>query len=265
MRRPIVLSLLTLLSLSMAGCGFINNLLGRGDSEPVDQAGEADPTIPPELRGDGGTESFEEPLLPSLPTAGAFVISELIQSTNADERLKEINRDRPDPFALVAVPPPPRPAPPAPTQSPGGGGGGTTPPATPATPATSPTIPVSNGGGLPTLDPFPSLPLPTAASGIEISGVAQIGGQLYAIVQAPGEPTSRYVRVGDRLSGGAILVKRIETRPGSLPVVVLEENGVEIALPVGAGTTEPGAEAPTAALQPLITQTVATSGLEFPF
>jgi hypothetical protein len=34
--------------------------------------------------------------------------------------------------------------------------------------------------------------------------------------------------VGDRIANGQVLVKRIDVRPGSDPVVVLEQNGVEV-------------------------------------
>jgi hypothetical protein len=90
---------------------------------------------------------------------------------------------------------------------------------------------------------------------VQVSGVAAVNGENYAIIKAPDEPTSRYVRVGDRISNGAVLVKRIETRSGGAPMVVFEERGEEIALPVGANMTTP--EEPTAA-QPSQPSPIAT-------
>jgi hypothetical protein len=58
--------------------------------------------------------------------------------------------------------------------------------------------------------------------------VVQIGVVPQAIVKAPNEPTSRYVEVGQRLSNGQVLVKNIIVGPGSNPVIVLEQNGVEV-------------------------------------
>ena len=43
-----------------------------------------------------------------------FALAELLPSTDANERLKEVSSDRPDPYAFVPVPPPPAAAPPAP-------------------------------------------------------------------------------------------------------------------------------------------------------
>jgi hypothetical protein len=67
-----------------------------------------------------------------------------------------------------------------------------------------------------------------------VTGVAQVGNEMQAIVKAPNEPTSRYVRVGQRIANGQVLVKRIEMDGGVEPIVVLEENGVEVDRIVGA-------------------------------
>ncbi len=91
----------------------------------------------------------------------------------------------------------------------------------------------SNGGGsnggasLPDLAARPPIPDPALARAVEVTGVVLVGSNYQAIVKAPNEPTSRYVTAGQRLSGGRVLVKRIENQ-GSEPVVVLEEDGVEV-------------------------------------
>ncbi|MBF2035175.1 MAG: hypothetical protein IGR92_06740 [Leptolyngbyaceae cyanobacterium T60_A2020_046] len=246
MRRLTALGLVSCLGLSVTSCGFINGLLNRGEdsgevaTEEVPLEGEVTEGEGEIVEGDGAEAetAFEEPFLPGLPTAAAIASAELIQSTDPAERLREIQAARPDPYALVPVPPAPRPvAPPAPEDTPGqaagDGGGGTT-------------TPRPSDDDFPAFDPLPLLPEATVAATVAVSGVVQVSGETYAIINAPGEPTSRYVRVGDRLSNGTILVKRIEMRPGSNPVVVFEENGVEVALPVGAGTgpEEATAEAP---------------------
>jgi hypothetical protein len=73
-----------------------------------------------------------------------------------------------------------------------------------------------------------------------------IGGVPRAIVKAPNEPTSRYVTVGQRLSNGLVLVKRIEVNSGSDPVVILEQSGVEVSRAVGDKPAAPagGAQPP---------------------
>ena len=72
-----------------------------------------------------------------------------------------------------------------------------------------------------------------------------VGGVAEAIVKAPNEATSRYVRAGQRLSNGQILVKRIEVNGGSDPVVILEQNGIEVSRAVG-DKPSPAGSSPTA-------------------
>lgn len=97
---------------------------------------------------------------------------------------------------------------------------------------------------------LPQLPEPTQARGIEVSGVVEVGNTPVAIVKVPNEP-ARYVREGQRLANGQVLVKRIEMNRGPTPVVILEQYGVEVARGVGeAPATGPGqpAQGPTASL-----------------
>lgn len=83
-----------------------------------------------------------------------------------------------------------------------------------------------------------------AAEGTKVTGTVEISGTIYAIIDAFGESTSRYVRVGQMISNGRVLVKRIDTN-AEPPIVVLQQNGVEILRPVGASvvsavdTTQP--------------------------
>jgi hypothetical protein len=88
-------------------------------------------------------------------------------------------------------------------------------------------------GGNPGLKPLPPLPEPKLAQAVEVTGVVTIGGITQAIIKAPNEPTGRHVEVGQRLSNGQVLVKRIEANAGSDPVVVFEENGQEVSRAVG--------------------------------
>jgi hypothetical protein len=102
-------------------------------------------------------------------------------------------------------------------------------PSRPSTPS-SPLAPPKAPAGIPEMPPIPQ---PTLARQVEVTGVVKIGGTVQAIVKAPNEPTSRYVGIGQRLSNGQVLVKRIELNPGSDPIVILEENGIEVPVMVG--------------------------------
>lgn len=61
-----------------------------------------------------------------------------------------------------------------------------------------------------------------------------MGNQTKIILKAPNEPTSRYVAVGQRVSNGQVLVKRVKFDTRGEPIVIFEQNGIEIAKSVGA-------------------------------
>ena len=83
--------------------------------------------------------------------------------------------------------------------------------------------------------PAPPPPPPSTdnAKGVEVSGVVRVGNDILVIVKAPNEPTSRYIKVGQRIASGQVLIKRVDFKSGADPIVVLEENGVEVSKIVG--------------------------------
>jgi hypothetical protein len=85
---------------------------------------------------------------------------------------------------------------------------------------------------------IPSLPSTDLAQGTEVTGVIQVGGDLQIILQTPGSAFSRYVRVGDTIANGEVQVVRVERLSGD-PVVILEQNGVEVAREIGASGGNP--------------------------
>lgn len=74
-------------------------------------------------------------------------------------------------------------------------------------------------------------PDPTEAKSINVTGIMDMAGTSYAIVNVPGEPTSRYVKVGQRLANNRVLVKRIESL--GTPTVVFQQFNVEVPRQVG--------------------------------
>jgi len=134
----------------------------------------------------------------------------------------------------------------------------TTPPGTPITSPINPLPP----SGLPgnNLPPAPPEQLaPQLAQNVTVMGVIQIGEVTQAIVQVPNEATSRYVQVGQRLSNGQVLVKRIEMNEGAEPLVILEQYGVEVAKAVGEEPAQnDGQTPPTAALPSQVPQNITT-------
>ncbi len=176
-------------------------------------------------------QALNSPVLSVSNTAKAVPVPGLIPPTNQEERVVEILKGRNDPFASIATSPivvatsqsvqpvstiPLTPPPFVPN-----------PPLMLPPPGTLSSLPVIN------LPASPKPSLTSLASGIEISGVMQVRGKLTAIVKVPTEPTSRYVSAGDYLGNGKVLVKRIELKPNQEPLVILEQNGVEVIKSVG--------------------------------
>ena len=84
--------------------------------------------------------------------------------------------------------------------------------------------------------PGDGIPLPLStelAQNVEVSGIIQVGRDIQIIVKAPNEQTTRYVRVGQKIANGEVLVKRVEQLKESDPVVILEQNGIEVRKVVG--------------------------------
>jgi hypothetical protein len=69
--------------------------------------------------------------------------------------------------------------------------------------------------------------------------VVKVGNEIFIIAKASNDATSRYVKVGQRIANGKVLIKRVLFKPGEDPVVILEENGVEVSKTVGEKPPEP--------------------------
>lgn len=236
MRQISFIAFTGMLTLWLGGCA----LFSGGSDTAIEPAPDTTvETIEP-APGATATQPFSEPPVVDGQTSPTGTLPpDLIGSTDSDQRVQGIQRNRPDPFALLPTSPVVQtpPVAQAPTNAPQPG-------------SRLPNVPGSGAGsGQPSrpgsLAPIPSLvpqrpappPRPQAelARLVKVTGVVQIGSTTHAIVSAPNEPTSRYVRVGQRLSNGQILVKRIEVNAGSEPIVVLEQNGIEVVRAVGEG------------------------------
>lgn len=231
----------------------------------------ATPSVSPEVK-----PPVVQPKVPSNVAGqndAIAVAPGLIQATNPNERAKQVVKGKPDPFALLpgqAVPVvfnvptfqrsinrPPQNFPTLPPLQPI-----TLRPSIPAVlrlPALTPIPPKSIGNPsnplvnnpLPPSSPIvtaPPLPQADLAKSVAVTGVVQVGDEIEAIVKVPDEATSRYVKVGQRLSNGQVLVKRIEMNQGSNPVVILEQYGIEVARAVGEQPVNPAPAKPTAVL-----------------
>jgi hypothetical protein len=269
----------TVFAMTVSGCTLPRGLFGGGETveetptespvavSPTDEAAEPAEQSPEETVADA-----EAPVTDTVTEAALPRDLDLIPSTDPDQRLQALDGERNDPFSLVPTTPSVQititetPQPPAPTAQLPTGNGTTDPGRGAQTPTT--TAPTGNGGRTPTptspggLAPIPNLvpqpspavaaaplppppPQPVLARAVEVLGVVQIGSTPYAIVNAPNEASSRYVRVGQRLSNGQVVVKRIEMN-GPEPAVVFEQFGIEVITSVGEGGVP--ADTPSAAL-----------------
>ena len=182
--------------------------------EQAQQPDEAtQPADSPEVAPADG-EGFGDPVVDGEDTAIGTLPIDLIPSTPPDDRAAQVSRERSDPFALL-----------------------------PTAPVVDIPVPEEIEQGelapIPELVPgqpiAPPQPIPEIARAIAVTGVVQLGNVPYAIVDAPNEPHSRYVREGQFLSNGEVLVKRINVNPGGEPVVIFEQFGIEVATTVGSG------------------------------
>ena len=185
-------------------------------------------------------QNFPKPVVSPMGVVPVPSVPGLITPTNARMRVPTIVTGRTDPFAAIATAPirlisTSKPAVALPSPLPAPVQNRRLP--TFKTPPIA-TVPL-NGTSLPptSLPSLPSVPVsPTAlADTIEISGVVKVGSKWSVIVKEPEAQTSRYVQPGSYLANGQVLVKRIVASAGSDPIVVLQQNGVEITRTIGGG------------------------------
>lgn len=220
-------------------------------SNPSEKASPTDTAAADDALKDSGVDSSPalNPQSPRSPFTSATSVNpplpvpNLIPPTTSSARSPQSEIGRTDPFAAVVVPPtvsirattpPSPPVPASPTSS-------TTVNAPVATaPLPLPSVQPAPVGinQFPPVTTMPAVPPLRLADAIEISGVVEVGGKTSVIVQVPNERTSRYVYVGDYVSNGNVLVKRVEM--GIEPVVVLEEDGAEVTRYVGNGSSLTG-------------------------
>lgn len=262
MRQRLLLFVAGAIAIATVGCASEETTAPSPSPSPAASAPAASPSP-----AAAGKQPFAQPLVAQKP-ANAQAVPGLIQPTNADERAKQVQasinaqKAKKDPFSslppiLVRPNTPQRATGSQPQFSqnarvpslPGAPQPGLPPititavpprPSSPFPPGrATPNNTGKPGGNRAPAKPVPPPPSTNLASAVEVTGVVYVNGKAQAIVRAPNEGTSRYVRVGQRLSDGQVLVKRIEVGTGSDPVVVLEENGVEVPRTVGESVAQP--------------------------
>ena len=252
MRKLLLIATAGLIGVVATGCDFLS-----GDETTSEETVVESPVV---VSPAPQSPAFSQPTVESKNTPKGILPPDLISSTDPNQRIQQIKGDRSDPFALLPTTPTVQVAPgatpqtvvPAPATRTTTGGAGSAGGAanTPAGRQSSPNRSTASGGSTTRsrttartpAKPAPKSPItatspkpqPDLARAVQVTGVVQVGDKVYAIVNAPNEPTSRYVQAGQRLAGGQVLVRRIETNRAE-PVVILEQNGVEVVRAVGEG------------------------------
>jgi len=221
--------------------GIVLLLVGcSGDSS--DTASQSPATAP--ATGQTQPQEFATPLVKQSAKSGSLTpVPGLLQPTNAKARTNSIVTGRRDPFAAIPsstvpivvsssrqslrVSPLPTGAaiapklPPAITLPPIASGPQGFP--LPSLPSSS-ALPPVGVTSIPVTPPSPT----SLAESIEVSGVVQVAGKWSVIVREPTASSSRHVAVGEYLENGKVLVKKIVSPGSTDPIVVLQQNGVEI-------------------------------------
>jgi hypothetical protein len=255
-----------LTTLALTGCTVGEPPTATNTASPAPtpslQATAPQTTQPPSL-----AQPFNNPLISTKPPVSLGSVGSLIQPTNGTERLSVVQKGRTDPFGQIvekigsrttklpgekiAVPK----LPPLPTVT-QQKSIKTKPSQIAQLPKKSPQIaikpvlPTVLAGSLPSPKLKTVLPVarqPETARAVIVSGVILIGKVPQAIVKVPDEPTSRYVKPGQRLVNG-VLVKRIEMSQGANPTVILEQYGIEVAKQVGEKPSKTSKPATTASV-----------------
>jgi type II secretory pathway component PulC len=229
MNKVLLSILVGTLTISIQGCSLFSNV---SDLKEKSEENLIDPTKTAvnntSDKSENKTEELAAETTEEKPDPNPKV-SGLIPATNPDLRVRSSIRGRQDPFAIISVKP-----------------------KIEIIKKDSPVVeekPFSRSVSLPSIPTLnrstPASPIPTSqppaqatlANGVVISGLIKVNGEVKIIVTAPEETSSRYVGVGQYLSNGQILVKRIEA-DRQTPLVILEESGIEVAKSVGEKSSE---------------------------
>lgn len=220
MKKIKLLGLVAILAITVEGCSVISEFFTSGDREnttPKSSSVEAVDNLSTQK------QSIESQLENELATPTPQRVSGLIPATNPNVRVSGSIRGRQDPFALVDIEPKIE----------------IEPEQIEEDPDNAPQSKVANNeSGVPTIDSLDnqgknSESLPTLAEQVIITGIVKLGSMTKIIVKAPEEAYTRHVGIGEYLSNGQVLVKRIEGLDSPSPKIVLEQKGVEVSKQVG--------------------------------
>ena len=238
MKQISFLVLMTTLGLGISSCSYFESFNEK--RKEVEESSK--PTIQIKAKAEGkAEEEKEDSLAKAVEEAEAAKreqdIIGLIPSTEPEVRVSNSIRGRQDPFSTIAVQPEIEIEPETPDPVDNDSDRETF-----NNRATRP----DNIDSTPTIETLetpapPESPPTELAQNVLITGLVNLGDRIKLIVQAPQEATSRYVDIGQYISNGQVLVKRIEFNSAT-PTVILEQSGIEVVKVIGETPTEESEE-----------------------
>ena len=239
MKKNLLLINLSIVTLLLSSCSSSQNTSTAPSPSPSPvQASSPSPGATPAANPAPGSSSETVAQASSAQIIPVIIPPGIEPSTNPQQRQASLSTGRRDPFAAIAVK-----AKVTILPSEEENIGGPTSDKTP-TGGTGKNGKPTPGGKVVGKSPFPEQtkpnekmppllpPEPNLAKDVIITGIVELNGIPYAIVQAPEEPFSRYVQSGQYLANGQVLVKRIDMYAGT-PSVLLEQYGVQVTKQVG--------------------------------
>ena len=220
------LGLITVLSLGVSSCSYFESF-----NEKRKEVEESKPTIKINATAEGKAEEEKDPLAEAVEEAEAAKreqdIIGLIPSTKPEVRVSNSVRGRQDPFSIITVQPKIEIEPEEVVDNERQDNFNNN---------NNRAIRPDNIDSTPTIEDLtpepPQSPPTDLAQNVLITGLVNFGNRIKLIVQAPEEATSRYVGIGQYISNGQVLVKRIEL-DSPTPTVILEQSGIEVAREIG--------------------------------
>ena len=241
MRKISFLVLVGILAFPLESCSLMSTF-AKKSGETVVEEGKKD-VKQSNIKQKLATKEPEPPKAEEFqPTNREKHVAGLIPATKPDLRIRSSIRGRQDPFAVVAIQPQIeiKEDEEAEAVKP------TSKPEPQLPPITTPEDVTS----------IPTIPEADLAENVLITGLVESNDGIELIVQAPEETSARYVEIGQYLSNGQVLVKRIEPSFPT-PVVILEQDGVEVRKAVGE-VKEQGTLEETKAFSPFDRESITT-------
>ena len=242
MKKKSLFLIVSILGLNISSCSYLEAFNDKRQEEIE----AAKPTIQIKAKAEGKAEETpSDPMDQAVKDAEGTTREQetvgLLKSTNPEIRVRESIRGRQDPFSTIIVKPEIEVEPEIETESESSSNRNRQPNQRVNNRTVQPNTGITS---TPTIDSLetpeePPEPPTELAENVIITGLIEIGDRIKVILQAPGEATSRYVNIGQYVSNGEVLVKRVEYGFPA-PTVILEQSGVEVAKVVGQSTEETG-------------------------